>query len=62
MGELYMSIKPQVLCMKAGLKCWASAGYVSPPVSSGTPGVFYTCFYNHARRLRLKKTIMPSAF
>ena len=29
--------------------------YASPPVSSGTPGVFYTYFYNHARRLRLEK-------
>ena len=31
--------------------------YVSPPVSSGTPGVFYPYFYNHARRLRLKKLL-----
>jgi hypothetical protein len=27
---------------------------ISPPNSRGTPGVFYTCFYNHAHRLRLE--------
>jgi hypothetical protein len=31
--------------------------HVSPPVSRGTPGVFYTYFYNHARRLRLGKPL-----
>jgi hypothetical protein len=31
--------------------------YVSPPNSSGPPGVFYTYFYNHARRLRLEKLL-----
>ena len=30
---------------------------VSPPLSSWTPGVFYTYFYNHARRLRLEKLL-----
>ena len=34
-------------------------GYISPPVSSGTPEVFYTCFYKHAHRLRLEKTFLP---
>jgi hypothetical protein len=29
----------------------------SPLLSSWTPGVFYTCFYNHARRLRLEKLL-----
>ena len=27
------------------------------PVSSWTPGVFYTYFYNHSRRLRLEKLL-----
>jgi hypothetical protein len=31
---------------------WA---YISDRLSSSTPGVFYTCFYNHAHRLRLEK-------
>lgn len=31
--------------------------YVSPFDSSWTPGVFYTCFYNHARRLHLEKLL-----
>ena len=31
--------------------------YVSPPASSGTPGVFCTCFYNHAHRIRLEKLL-----
>jgi hypothetical protein len=31
--------------------------YISPRQSSWTPGVFYTYFYNHARRLRLEKLI-----
>ena len=30
---------------------------ISPRLSSGPPGVFYTCFYNHARRLRLEKLL-----
>jgi hypothetical protein len=30
---------------------------ISPPNSSPTPGVFYTYFYNHARRLRLEKIL-----
>ena len=29
--------------------------HISPPSSSPTPWVFYACFYNHARRLRLEK-------
>ena len=29
----------------------------SPRDSSGPPGVFYKCFYNHARRLRLEKLL-----
>jgi hypothetical protein len=32
-------------------------GHVSPPLSSPTPGVFYTYFYNHAHRLRLEKLL-----
>jgi hypothetical protein len=32
-----------------------TATYTSPRLSSWTPGVFYTYFYNHARRLRLEK-------
>ena len=31
--------------------------YTSPLVSSSTPGVFYTYFYNHAHRLRLEKLL-----
>jgi hypothetical protein len=31
--------------------------HISPPVSSWTPGVFYTYFYNHAHRLRLEKLL-----
>jgi hypothetical protein len=31
--------------------------YISPLNSSSTPGVFYTCFYNHAHRLRLEKLL-----
>jgi hypothetical protein len=31
--------------------------YISPFHSRGTPGLFYTCFYNHARRLRLEKLL-----
>jgi hypothetical protein len=35
-----------------------SSGYnTSPPLSSPTPGVFYTYFYNHARRPRLEKLL-----
>jgi hypothetical protein len=30
---------------------------ISPPLSRGTPGVFYTYFYNHAHRLRLEKLL-----
>jgi hypothetical protein len=30
---------------------------VSRPVSSSAPGLFRTHFYNHARRLRLKKLL-----
>jgi hypothetical protein len=30
---------------------------ISHPHSSWTPGVFYTYFYNHARRLRLEKLL-----
>jgi hypothetical protein len=33
--------------------------YISPPVSSPTPGVFYTYFYNHARRLHLERLLYP---
>jgi hypothetical protein len=29
----------------------------SPLLSSWTPGVFYTYFYNHARRLRIEKLL-----
>jgi hypothetical protein len=28
--------------------------YIIPPVSSWALGVFYTCFYNHARRICIK--------
>jgi hypothetical protein len=31
--------------------------YVSGRLSSSTPGVFYTYFYNHAHRLRLEKLL-----
>jgi hypothetical protein len=31
--------------------------HVSPFHSRGTPGLFYTCFYNHAHRLRLEKQL-----
>jgi hypothetical protein len=31
--------------------------HISPRVSSSTPGVFYTRFYNHAHRLRLEKRL-----
>jgi hypothetical protein len=31
--------------------------HISRRDSSWTPGVFYTCFYNHARRLRLGKLL-----
>ena len=31
--------------------------YISHLHSSWTPGVFYTYFYNHARRLRLEKLV-----
>jgi hypothetical protein len=31
--------------------------HVSGLYSSSTPGVFYTYFYNHARRLRLEKLL-----
>jgi hypothetical protein len=31
--------------------------YISPFHSRGTPGVFYTYFYNHAHRLRLEKIL-----
>jgi hypothetical protein len=33
--------------------------YIIPPVSSGTPGVFYKYFYNYknAHRLRLEKPL-----
>jgi hypothetical protein len=30
---------------------------ISPVLSRGTPGVFYTYFYNHTRRLRLEKLL-----
>ena len=48
-----------------GLKLWAlhapcSApliSYISPPNSSWTPEVFYTCFYNHDHRLSLEKLL-----
>jgi hypothetical protein len=30
---------------------------ISPPLSRPTTGVFYTYFYNHARRLRLEKPL-----
>jgi hypothetical protein len=30
---------------------------ISPLLSSWTPGVFYTYFYNHAHRLRLEKLL-----
>ena len=33
------------------------ATYISPFHSRGTPGVFYTYFYNHARRFRLEKLL-----
>jgi hypothetical protein len=33
--------------------------HVSGRHSSSTPGVFYTLFYNHARRLRLEKLLYP---
>jgi hypothetical protein len=31
--------------------------HISPPNSSPTPGVFYTYFYNYARRPRLEKLL-----
>jgi hypothetical protein len=31
--------------------------YISGPHSRGAPGVFYKCFYNHARRLRLRRLL-----
>jgi hypothetical protein len=31
--------------------------YVSPPISTWTPEVFYTLFFNHAHRLRLEKLL-----
>jgi hypothetical protein len=34
-----------------------AALYISPRLSSWTPGVFYTYFYNQARRLRLEKLL-----
>ena len=36
---------------------WTEGADVSNTHSSWTPGVFYTCFYNHARRLRLEKLL-----
>jgi hypothetical protein len=33
------------------------SGYISGVLSSSTTGVFYTCFYNHAHRLRLEKLL-----
>ena len=33
---------------------------ISPFHSRGAPGVFYTYFYNHARRLRLEKLFIQS--
>jgi hypothetical protein len=32
------------------------------PDSRGTPGVFRTFFFNHARRLRLEKKLYPELF
>jgi hypothetical protein len=32
--------------------------YTSPRDSSPNPGVFRALFYNHARRLRLEKTVI----
>jgi hypothetical protein len=33
------------------------ASHISHPDSSGPPGVFCKCFYNHAHRLRLEKLL-----
>jgi hypothetical protein len=38
------------------------ACYVSPRLSSRTRGIFYKCFYNHARRLRLEKLLCLELF
>ena len=35
----------------------ATDWYISVFHSSSTPGVFYTCSYNHAHRLRLEKLL-----
>jgi hypothetical protein len=51
---------PAFCIHKAGrIKCMCKRvlWHVSPPDSSWTPGVFYTYFYNHARRLRLEKLL-----
>jgi hypothetical protein len=43
-----MGVVIEICCMKYD---------ISHPDSSPTPGVFYTYFYNHARRLRLEKVL-----
>ena len=53
----YLSFPPQVLRVPVvGLEL-GGLMYVSPPLSSPTPGVFYKYFYNHAYRLRLEKLL-----
>jgi hypothetical protein len=39
--------------------CASARTYFSPLLSRGTTGIFYTCFYKHARRLRLEKILFP---
>jgi hypothetical protein len=48
-----------VLYYKAPVLCRMSTGttHISPRLSSPTPGVFYTCFYDRAHRLRLEKLL-----
>jgi hypothetical protein len=52
------SLQKAVLCPIVLLLLHAYvAGYVSPRLSSWTPRVFHTYFYNHARRPRLEKLL-----
>jgi hypothetical protein len=60
----YPSSPPQIprhsRCPLESRRVGSCTLHFSPFVSSWTPGVFYTYFYNHAHRLRLEKLLYIS--
>ena len=51
----YITVTPERALVLVSVGEWPL--HISPPGSSGPPGVFYTYFYDHARRLRLEKLL-----